>query len=96
MARDRLRAVSPNPTLAVVSACLWDLRAQCEEQLRRLTEAQRVTEAYRDSGSPRRSVKLRLQAEIEQVLNANGVIRQAAQECAKTIGQLPEVDPPPV
>ena len=38
--------------LGLLSAFLWDLRAQCEAQVRALTDAQRQLDVYRDSVRP--------------------------------------------
>ena len=76
----------------MIAACLWDLRAQCEEQLRRLTEAQRVADSYRDATGHKSLTRLQLETEIGRVLNANAVIRKASQSCAEMIRELPADD----
>ena len=72
----------------MISACLWDLRAQCENQLRSLTDAQRLNDDYRE-GAGHLLVSGRLHANLEGVLRANTVIREAAVDCLRLIAELP-------
>ena len=72
----------------MISACLWDLRAQCEEQLRRLTAAQRAAEGHQSGNQSPGLTKRRLQTEIERVLDANAVIRETSHNCVRLIEQL--------
>ena len=50
-------------TLSEIAACLWDLRAQCEQAMRTLTDAQRLTEDYRDADRHQNLVRRRLLAD---------------------------------
>lgn len=72
----------------MIAACLWDLRAQCEEQLRTLTDAQRLNDDCREGDGHRSFVQGRLHANLEGVLRANGVIREATVDCLRMIGEL--------
>ena len=38
----------PHTPIAIMSAHLWDLRDQCEQQVRALTDAQQQLDALRD------------------------------------------------
>jgi hypothetical protein len=38
----------PDTPIAIVAAHLWDLRAQCEQQVRALTDAQQQLDAFGD------------------------------------------------
>jgi hypothetical protein len=78
----------PDTTLAMIAACLWDLRAQCEDQLRCLTDAQRLNDDYRE-GVGQLLVQGRLHANLEGVLRANTVIREGAVDCLRLITELP-------
>lgn len=75
--------------LAMVSACLWDLRAQCEQQLRSLTDAQRIADQFHGS-SPAAAelLKRRLAASVESVLRSNAVIREATQDCVDLVEHI--------
>ena len=42
----------PHTPVAAVSAHLWDLRAQCEQQVRALTDAQQQLDVFRDGTDP--------------------------------------------
>jgi hypothetical protein len=44
----------PDTPLSLLAAYLWDLRAQCERQLRCLTSAQRVIDDQRERREPSR------------------------------------------
>jgi hypothetical protein len=82
-------------TLREIAACLWDLRAQCEQELRALTDAQRLTEDYRDNDRHQNLVRRRLLGDIQAVLRTNGAIREAALDCQKLIDRLPHDDDGP-
>jgi hypothetical protein len=73
-----------------MSAHLWDLRAQCEQQVRALTDAQQQLDALRDAKD--RSVcdaaLEALQADLARVVQVNRAVREVAQEAvthAKTM-----------
>jgi hypothetical protein len=76
-------------TLSEIAACLWDLRAQCEQATRTLTDAQRLAEDYRDTDTHRSLVRRRLLANLEAVLQTNTAIREAAQDCVALVDKLP-------
>jgi hypothetical protein len=78
----------PDTTLAMIAACLWDLRAQCEDQLRSLTDAQRLNDDYRE-GVGRLLVQGCLHANLGGVLRANTVICEGAVDCLRLITELP-------
>jgi hypothetical protein len=67
-----------------ISACLWDLRAQCEEKLRVLTHAQRLMDCYRDDGQQPHTQK-RLQGEIESFIRLNATTRDIAGDCLRLV-----------
>ena len=69
-------------TVRMLSAYLWDLRAQCEQQVRALTNAQVQLDTYRDSGDAeaRQSAVAALQGDLGRVLEANGCVRRSAEE----------------
>src|SRR5690349_20230712 len=68
--RYRARSVAET-TLGEIAACLWDLRAQCEQAMRTLTDAQRLTEDHREDVRHRTIVRRRLQADLQSVLQTN-------------------------
>jgi hypothetical protein len=78
--------------IAMVSACLWDLRAQCEQQLRSLTHAQRLADEFRECPITRALLKPRLVRDVEAVLRTNGIVREAAGDCANMVGRLTAAD----
>jgi hypothetical protein len=82
----------PETTLSEIAACLWDLRAQCEQATRTLTDAQRLAEDYRDADNHRSLVRRRLLANLEAVLHTNAAIREAAQDCLALVDKLPHAD----
>jgi hypothetical protein len=77
----------PDTTLSMIAACRWDLRAQCEDQRRSLTDAQRLNDDYRE-GVEQLMVQ-ELHANLEGVLRANTVIREGAVDCLRLIAELP-------
>jgi hypothetical protein len=72
-----------------ISACLWDLRAQCEEKLRVLTLAQRLTDQYRSDGQQPHTQQ-RLQGEIESFLRLNAITRDIAGDCMRLVSGVIE------
>jgi len=80
-------------TLGEIAACLWDLRAQCEQAMRTLTDAQRLTEDHREDVRHRTIVRRRLQADLQSVLQTNTAIRDAAEDCLGLVEQLPHDEP---
>jgi hypothetical protein len=79
-------------TLREIAACLWDLRAQCEQEMRALTDAQRLTEDYRDSEVHKNLVRRRLLANLQAVISTNSAIREAARDCLALVEKLPHDD----
>jgi hypothetical protein len=79
-------------TLGEIAACLWDLRAQCEQAMRTLTDAQRLTEDYRDADRHQNLVRRRLLADVQAVLQTNAAIKDAAQDCLSLVDRLPHDD----
>ena len=75
--------------IGMVSACLWDLRSQCEQQLRTLTDAQPLANEFRECPTTRALLKPRLVRNVEAVLRTNELVRKAAEDCANLVGQLP-------
>lgn len=79
-------------TLNEIAACLWDLRAQCEQAMRTLTDAQRLTEDYRDAERHQNLVRRRLLADVTAVIRTNTAIKDAAQDCLSLVERLPHDD----
>ena len=72
----------PDTPIAVISAHLWDLRAQCEQQVRALSNAQQQLDIFRDCKDPRacHAALEALQAELARVVQANRAVKEAAHE----------------
>jgi hypothetical protein len=81
----------PEKILPLLSAYLWDLRVECEAQLRALTLAQRLLEDYRDAGSTgsREKVKRRLREDLNAIAEANTTIRNVVEEAVQHATRLP-------
>jgi hypothetical protein len=81
----------PEKILPLLSAYMWDLRVECEAQLRALTLAQRLLEEYRDaSGSgSREKVKRRLKADLNSIVDSNATIRAVVEEAVQHAARLP-------
>ena len=74
-------------TLGEIAACLWDLRAQCEQAMRTLTDAQRLTEDYRDADRHQNLVRRRLLADLTAAIRTNAAIADAAHDCLGLVEQ---------
>jgi hypothetical protein len=76
--------------LGLLSGFLWDLRAQCEAQVRALTDAQRQLDVYRDSVSPQlqEAALAALTGDVERVLEANRSVRESAEQATAEISRL--------
>jgi hypothetical protein len=74
-----------DPT-SVVSACLWDLQAQCEEQLRCFRAAQRLLQ----STLPPQQRRVQIQAQLEYVARAAAQVVAGVDECMGHVDQLPD------
>ena len=84
----------PATTLSEIAACLWDLRAQCEQAMRKLTDAQRLTEDYRDAAPQQNLVRRRLLSDVQAVIETNAAIKDAAHDCLSLVERLPHDDAP--
>jgi hypothetical protein len=80
----------PDASISLVAACLWDLRAQAERQLRCLTSAQRTVDGYR--GAADAADRTRLLAELGtrmiEVREAQDAIGQSMQDVAIELHRL--------
>ena len=76
--------------IALLSAYLWDLRAQCEHQVHALTEAQRQLDVYRDStdGPTREAALKAIHDNLERVVRANLTVREAAADTVLNAREL--------
>ena len=79
----------PETTLQTLSASLWDLRAQCEQKLRALTEAQRLVDQYRELPEARTRLKARLATSIDELLRTTRLSAEIAADCAGVVDELP-------
>ena len=77
------------PRIAIVAASLWDLRAQAEEQMRGITDAQRVIDHYNDNPHSQEEAKRRLLADFDALLKVHANVGEALQDCGSVIAQLP-------
>ena len=77
------------PRIALVSAALWDLRAQCESQMRAVTDAQRVIDHYRDTPHTQEQAKARLLEDLAAIVQAHATIDGALRDYETLIRQLP-------
>ena len=77
----------PPTTLKILSASLWDLRSQCEQQVRSLKDAQALTEEI--SEDPTARVTPALATDIANVLKLNVLVREVAQDCEGLVQELP-------
>jgi hypothetical protein len=66
------------------------LRAQCEQQVRALTDAQAQLDAYRDSSNAeaRQSAVAALRDDLGRVVQDNGWIRHSADEAITQVQSL--------
>jgi hypothetical protein len=71
--------------LGLLSAFLWDLRAQCEAQVRALTDAQRQLDVCREASARNSRRPLWLH---ERVLEANRSVRESAEQATAEISRL--------
>jgi hypothetical protein len=85
----------PEDVVSLISAYLWDLRAQCEEQLRSLTKAQRRIEEYRvaTTALSLAEAKGRLQEALADVTRTNAEIRESVKDTVKHVDELPTTPP---
>jgi hypothetical protein len=72
----------PDTPTALVSAHLWDLRAQCEQQVRALNDAQQQLDIFRDGtdGPACHAAAQAVEADLSRVLTASATVRQAAEQ----------------
>jgi hypothetical protein len=82
----------PETKIALLVASLWHVRAQCESQLRNLTEAQRLADMYRDADTSdvRLDVKNQLLSILTETLTSNGYIRSTIERTLPTVTSLPD------
>jgi hypothetical protein len=80
----------PERILPGLAAYLWDLRSQCEAQVRALTAAQRQVDTIRDGRDPKAKAEavVQLQQDLQRVVKANAEIRVALQETVEQAGRL--------
>jgi hypothetical protein len=71
--------------IPMLSAYLWDLRAQCEAQVRALTDAQRQLDIFRDGkdAAECEAALNRLRENLNRVMQANLAVRQAAHDAVE-------------
>ena len=81
----------PEKILPLLSAYMWDLRVECEAQLRALTLAQRLLDEYRNACSigSRAKVKRRLKADLNAIAESNTTIRAVVEEAVQHAARLP-------
>jgi hypothetical protein len=79
----------PDRIVPVVAASLWDLRSQCESQVRSLTDAQRQLDIVRDGrdGELVEAVA-QLKRDLDLVARANAEIRTAVREALEQADRL--------
>ena len=81
------------PQIAVVAASLWDLRVQCEQQMRAITDAQRLIDKYRDAPDRQCDAKRRLLTDLGLLVTAHATIGEALGACERAIQSLPTSGP---
>jgi signal transduction protein with GAF and PtsI domain len=72
-------------------AFLWDLRSQCESQLRALKAAQRLLDEYRRGANvpaDREAARRSLQDTVKSVVAANAAIREVTAQVSRQIERL--------
>jgi hypothetical protein len=76
--------------LAILSALLWDLRAQCEAQVRALTDAQKQLDLFRDSATSQvqDTALTALASDVGRVLATNRSIRESAEDATAAVSRL--------
>jgi hypothetical protein len=77
------------PKIAVVAASLWDLRALCEQQLRAITDAQRLIDHYRDNPAVQGNAKRLLLEDLAVLIDAHGTIGDSLADCKRAMIRLP-------
>jgi hypothetical protein len=76
--------------VALLSACLWDLRAQCEQHVRALMDAQQQLDVIRDRRDPvacEAALKT-LQADLDRVVQSTLVLQKGALEAVEQARSL--------
>ena len=81
------------PQQAVVAAMLWDLRVQCEQQLRAISTAQGLINRYREGGDIQASARHGLLDAVATVVEAQDVIAVVVTDCRRAILALPNGGP---
>jgi hypothetical protein len=77
------------PQIAVIAASLWDLRALCEQQLRAITNAQRLIDHYRDNPAAQADAKRRLLGDLAVMVEAHATIGESLGGCQQAMANLP-------
>jgi hypothetical protein len=77
------------PQLTMIAAALWDLRAQSEQQIRAIIDAQRVVDGYRDSPQSQSRMKSRLQCNLQRVQESHTAIGSALLDYVPLVDALP-------
>ena len=74
----------------LLTACLWDLRSQCESQVRALTAAQRIVETLGRADDPtsRQSGIRSLQMHVRGLVAANAAIRSVLSDVSRQLDDL--------
>ena len=77
----------------LLTACLWDLRSQCESQVRTLSAAQRLLDEYRlaNRDMSRKSVVGNLRENVRGLTAAGAAIEEVLAEVRRQIGALAPV-----
>jgi hypothetical protein len=74
----------------LLTACFWDLRSQCESQVRTLSAAQRLLDEYRlaNREMSRKSVVRNLRENVKGLAAAGAAIEEVLAEVRRQIGAL--------
>jgi hypothetical protein len=85
----------PDRHLAVLVASLWDLRAQCEAQIRALTDAQRQLDGFRDSRDreTRERALGQFHDDVSKVVKRNAEIRSTLRDVKEHAESLSPAPP---
>ena len=73
----------------MIAACMWDMRAHVEQQLRMLTESQRLIDTYRANLPQQNHSKHRLQANARLMRESHDAVSANVSEVVRLIDALP-------
>jgi phytoene/squalene synthetase len=73
------------PTVQVLMAHLWDIRAQCERQLRLVSDAQRLLNELSREARPPLIVQQRVAADVQQLLLATRTVLSGVDDFATLV-----------